>query len=120
MKIETMQLEKAILSLEKALHEEKNEYTRDATIQRFEYTVELSWKTGKKVMGTAQTSPRQVIRELAQSGLIDDPEFWFLALENRNLSSHSYKEELAERVYNFCKSFLPQAKNLLSRLQKVN
>ena len=37
--------QKALSSLEKALNQTKNEYTRDASIQRFKYCHELSWKT---------------------------------------------------------------------------
>jgi len=36
--------EKALLSLEKALEQPKNEFIRDSVIQRFEYTYELAWK----------------------------------------------------------------------------
>ena len=41
-------LENAVKSLERSLKQEKNEFTRDSTIQRFEYTFELAWKTLKR------------------------------------------------------------------------
>jgi len=37
-------LTKAVASLELALVQPKNEFVRDAVIQRFEYTYELCWK----------------------------------------------------------------------------
>ncbi len=117
MNISFAELEKALSSLEKALGQDKNDITRDASIQRFEFCVELSWKTAKKVMGTNSTAPKQVIREMAQNQFIDDMTFWLKAIDQRNLSAHTYKEALAEEVYAFAQSFLPQAHLLLVKLK---
>jgi nucleotidyltransferase substrate binding protein (TIGR01987 family) len=111
------QFERALNALEKALAEEKNDITRDATIQRFEFSVELAWKSAKRIMGTSTTAPKQVVREMAQNNLINDVEFWLVAIDKRNLSSHTYNEELANEVYNFAKSFLPLAKELFKKLK---
>lgn len=111
------EFEKALASLERALLETKTDITRDATIQRFEFCVELAWKTAKRTMGTGSTAPRVVIREMAMQGLIQDPENWFAFLEARNMSSHTYKEELAEKVYQVAKDFLPHGKALIKKLK---
>ena len=110
------ELAKALVSLEKALTVEKTDISRDASIQRFEFCVELSWKSARKVMGTSATAPKQVVREMAQSGLIENVEFWLKAIDQRNLSSHTYNERLAEEVYAFAESFLEPAKQLLTKL----
>ncbi len=109
---------KALQSLEKALKEPKSDIVRDATIQRFEFCVELAWKSAKRIMGTQTSAPKQVIREMAQSGFISDVEFWLKAIDQRNLSSHTYREQLAEEIYAFAQSFLPNAQELLRRLKK--
>lgn len=119
MDISLAEFAKALLSLEKALQEPKSDIVRDATIQRFEFCVELSWKSSKKFMGTASSAPKAVIREMAQNKLIDDVEFWLEAIDQRNLSSHTYKEVLAEQVYAFARAFLPKAQDLLKRIQAV-
>lgn len=111
------EFEKALNSLKIALNSEKNDLVRDATIQRFEFCVELAWKSAKKIMGTASSAPKQIIREMAQNQLIVDVELWLSAIDHRNLSSHTYNEELAEQVYNFAVGFLPQAQQLLKNLQ---
>ncbi|MDX9731323.1 MAG: HI0074 family nucleotidyltransferase substrate-binding subunit [Bdellovibrionales bacterium] len=109
--------EKAVSRLEDALNQNKNEFIRDSVIQRFEFCVELAWKTSKKIMGASTTAPKDVIREMAQSGYIEDAQSWLFAIDMRNLSSHTYKEDMAEKVYGFAAGFLPQLKQLLSHLQ---
>lgn len=113
----TCELEKALNALGEALRMQKSSIVRDATIQRFKFCVELSWKTAKKILGTNTGGPKPVFREMAQAGLIEDPVFWLEAVDMRNLSSHTYKEELAEKVYAYAKDFHPIAAKLLERLK---
>ena len=117
MGVSLKELEKAVTSLEKALKENKNDIVRDAVIQRFEFCVELAWKVSKKIMGTSSTAPKQVIREMAQNSLIKDPSPWLEAIDKRNLSSHTYNENLAEEVFSFANSFLPLLKDLFKVLK---
>lgn len=107
----------AVDSLRKALEAELNDLSRDATIQRFEFCIELAWKSAKKVMGSATGAPKMVIREMAQSGFITDPKIWLEAIEKRNLSVHTYNEDLAKEVYDFAKSFLIELENLIEKLE---
>lgn len=109
---------KAVTRLAEALQQNKNEFIRDSVIQRFEFCIELAWKSSKKLMGTATSAPKDVVREMAQSGYITDVELWLTAIDKRNLSSHTYKEDLADEVYAFAKSFLPQLQQLTNTLNK--
>lgn len=113
------ELEKALSALELALNSEKTDLNRDATIQRFEFCIELSWKTAKKIMGSNSVAPKVILREMAAQGLIGDPTIWFHFLEARNESSHTYKVEVAERVYTAAKDFLPHGQTLLIKLKAV-
>lgn len=108
---------KALESLEVALAAPKTDLNRDATIQRFEFTVELAWKVCKKLMGTKSTAPKEVIREMAQNSYVEDIQLWLLAIDKRNLSSHTYREEIAEEVYAFAKSFALEARKLARVLE---
>jgi nucleotidyltransferase substrate binding protein (TIGR01987 family) len=117
MSVSLDELSKALVSLEEALTVEKTDISRDASIQRFKFCVELSWKFAKKVMETSATAPKQVIREMAQNGFIEDVGFWLKSIDQRNLSSHTYNEKLAEEVFAFAASFLNPAKQLLKKLQ---
>lgn len=114
-----LEYEKALASLSEALNLPKTSITRDASIQRFEFCIELAWKTSKKILGLSASAPKIVIRDMAQNGLISDPEEWFVFLEARNLSSHTYKEELAEQVYKTAKIFLPKALDLLKKMKNI-
>jgi hypothetical protein len=62
----------ALRSLEEAfgLHlsfteEASKRLARDACIQRFEFCVELGWKTAGRIMGSSATAANTVIREMA-------------------------------------------------------
>ncbi len=90
---------------------------RDGCIQRFEFCVELAWKVAGKAMGSNSTAANLVIRELARNEYIDDPEKWFEFVKARNESSHTYDEQVAAKVFMFCRSFLPAGQALLLKLK---
>ena len=113
-----IEFKKAVLRLEEAVNYKKDDFLRDSVIQRFKFCVELAWKSSKKIMGTVSSAPKDVIREMAQSGYIQDVDKWLHAVDMRNLSSHTYKEDLAEEVYAFACNFLGELKNVVSRLEK--
>ena len=118
MSVSTVEFSKAVKRFEEAVLQDKNDFIRDSVIQRFEFSVELAWKTTKKVMGTSTSAPKDVVREMAQGGYIKDVNRWLQAIDMRNLSSHTYKEDLAEQVYNFSCEFLPELKALLKRVEQ--
>ena len=78
---------------------------RDASIQRFEYTFEAIWKLGKaflrEIEGLEIGSPKGVIRGFFQLGLFteEQAELALAMVDDRNLTSHTYNENLAERIY---------------------
>lgn len=113
------QLEKATRALKEALDQPYSDIVRDATIQRFEFCVELSWKVLKKIMGTSSVAPKTIVREAAQQGLISDPELWLQFIDARNLTSHTYNEDTAKEVYEWVQKFYPALQNeLLPNLRK--
>lgn len=114
----TEEFEKAVKRLGEALNQVKNEFLRDSVIQRFEFSVELAWKTSRRIMGTTTTAPKDIVREMAQASYIQDVELWLKAVDMRNLSSHTYKEDLAEQVYGFAKQFFPELSRLAQYLSR--
>ena len=91
---------------------------RDGLIQRFEFTVELAWKSLKEyledqgaVLGIA--SPRGVLKEAYAAGVITDAETWNRIIEARNITSHVYDEKTAQTVaYQIAREFLPVLQKL--------
>lgn len=74
----------------------------DAMIQRFEFCVELSWKLLKDYLSGENVgdfnSPRSVMKESYKMGLITEGELWLDMLEDRNLTSHTYDEIVANTI----------------------
>lgn len=114
----------ALKSLEKALAQPLDEFTRDASIQRFEYTFELCWKMIKRYLkeniNLPEGSLRDLFRQAAQQKLIASPGPWFEYQTARNLTSHTYNEMTADEVYEIAKSFAPEARKLLENLHKLS
>lgn len=94
---------RAITQLAKALQQEKNEYLRDSCIQRFEFTFDLAWKTTKAFMeeqkGVISRSPKDVFREAYKQGMLEYDTTWLDLTDLRNETVHTYREDMAERVY---------------------
>jgi nucleotidyltransferase substrate binding protein (TIGR01987 family) len=78
---------------------------RDAVIQRFEFTFELTWKSLKLYLerqGLDCGGPRSTLKKAFAEGLItspDEADVWLQMLEDRNLASHAYDEALAASIY---------------------
>ena len=119
--------EKALLSLEKALEQPKNEFIRDSVIQRFEYTYELAWKMLRRFLvadvGSEALAPltrKDLFRLAADKKIITDPLPWFEYHKARNTTSHTYDEVVAEQVYQSAKLFFTDAQLLYKELERRN
>mgnify|MGYP005760204271 CR=1 FL=1 len=70
----------------------------DASIQRFEFCIELTWKTLKKALtveGISANTPRECLQQAYIAHWLDDEGEWLSRLKDRNLALHPYKEEVA-------------------------
>jgi nucleotidyltransferase substrate binding protein (TIGR01987 family) len=95
---------KAFGQLEKAARQPKDEYLRDSVIQRFEFTHELAWKMLKLRLEAEDIfvrTPRETMQAALQAGLIEDGNAWSDLQKMRNLTSHTYNEDLADDVYTY-------------------
>jgi len=91
---------------EKSTHEVEREYRahRDSVIKRFEFTLDMVWKYLKFYLenrfGVVHNSPKPVMRECLKNNLISETEaLRALDMINAcNMTSHIYKEEIAEEI----------------------
>jgi len=92
---------------------------RDACIQRFEFCVELSWKTAIKALGLEIKSPNIAIRDMARNNLIDNTDLWFDLLVARNKTSHTYDEDVAVEVYTMTQKSIVHFENLYEKIESL-
>jgi nucleotidyltransferase substrate binding protein (TIGR01987 family) len=124
-------LQKAAYSLEEAVNEHKkqqdNLFVRDATIQRFEYTYELTYKMLKRFLEMTEASSEEIaqmsfatlIRTGAEKGLLQSSwDVWSSYRTARNLTSYTYDEAKAVEVCAIIPGFLFEAKYLIEQLDK--
>ncbi len=83
-------------------------------------TFELAWKVLKDYLeseGYMVKSPRETVKQAFQIGLIDNGHIWIDALSNRNLTTHTYDEELADKMTKeILISYLPELDKMYNRL----
>jgi len=86
------------------LKDSKSSVVRDGVIQRFEFTTELAWKVTREYLidqGFVEiNSPKAVMKEAFSYGLIKNDEIWIQILNDRNLTSHIYKEDMSIEICN--------------------
>ncbi|HEX7063442.1 MAG TPA: nucleotidyltransferase substrate binding protein [Bacillales bacterium] len=83
----------------------------DGVIQRFAFTIELYWKTLKRMLefeGLQTSSPKQSLKQAYQLHWIDDEQKWLDMLKDRNRTSHTYDENLANEIYQRLKGYYPE------------
>lgn len=102
------QADRALATLEALLeepHEKADTVVRDAAIQRFEYSFEAVWKAAQRYLrvaeGIEEGSPKAVIRASVRTGILGDEEgrAALSMVDDRNLTSHTYNESLADKIY---------------------
>jgi nucleotidyltransferase substrate binding protein (TIGR01987 family) len=137
MALDLSSLQKAVMSLERALNvaapdrlkemtADQQEVIRAGVIQNFELAYELCWKFVKRWLET-NLSPmiadgvtrRELFRLAAENRLIDDVEQW-MRHDARNQTAHIYDLEIAQEVYETARGFVRDARKLLQALESRN
>ncbi|PWH81229.1 HI0074 family nucleotidyltransferase substrate-binding subunit [Brumimicrobium oceani] len=95
----------------------------EGTIQRFEYVVELLWKTlnrGLKYEGVKikPDTPRETMKEGFKANFLHNKVTWQELLDKRNESSHEYlHEEFIDDYYDEIISLTPHIEEVLVLLE---
>ncbi|PCI97913.1 MAG: nucleotidyltransferase [Flavobacteriales bacterium] len=102
--------QKALNQLTKFIEKgELNELEEQGLIQSFEYTHEIAWKTlkdflkdkGEENLYGSKDTTRLAFKE----GLLKNGEVWMDMIKSRNLTSHTYNEEVSTLIVNQIKQF---------------
>jgi nucleotidyltransferase substrate binding protein (TIGR01987 family) len=117
--------DKALMRLEEALlrSAELDDLVIVATIQRFEFTFELGWEALKRkllIQGIETTTPRHSLQQAYAVGWLDEELIWLNMLRDRNLTSHTYREEQALEIYRKINSYAIELRKLSVKLRNIN
>jgi nucleotidyltransferase substrate binding protein (TIGR01987 family) len=91
---------------------------KEGVIQRFEYSLELAWKTVKDYLEEggsiiSPVTPRQVLKDAFAAKIISDGQVWIDMVDHRNLLSHNYDLAVFEKaVEDIAARYLPAMKSL--------
>lgn len=105
---------------------ELSQLEKEGIIQRFEYTLELGWKTLKDKMESDglildRISPKVVVKEAFQAKYIDQVDVWLQMINDRNLLSQSYDLKTFESVIPDIQSvYTPLLALLAKNLSEIN
>lgn len=99
-------------------------HLRSAVLQSFEFSYELSVRTLRRVLAERAVTDDEVLdlsfndllRRAAAAGVLPDAQGWRRWRELRNLTSHAYDAELAQRVASASREFLAEARALATAL----
>ena len=116
---------KALNRLKEALLEEPTDIVVDGTLQRYEFTFELAWKTIKDYLaynGYSDNiaSPRAIIQLAYQAKVINNGDTWINMMLDRNALSHLYDEEKLREIYENVKNIYLNELNELKEFLERN
>ena len=107
--------------------DENDSHLRDGLIQQFEFTYDVAHKTLRRVLEARAADPAEIdrmsfptlIRTAFEQGLLEEgwPK-WQDFRANRNITSHTYDEDLARKVANAIPRFLDEVRDLADKLSR--
>jgi nucleotidyltransferase substrate binding protein (TIGR01987 family) len=98
---------------------------RDSIIKRFEYCIDSFWKFLKIYLEEIQkidvklASPREILRLSLQDDVVTKAEYEILiyAVTDRNLTSHTYNQDLANKISSQVPLYFATMKSIMDRLE---
>ncbi len=115
--------ERSLKTLKEVLDMPFSVIVRDAAIQRFEYNFEIMWKLLKHYLkdeeGIICNSPKTCFKEAFSQQMVTEKETVVLLemTDDRNLTSHTYHEEVAEQIFSRLKKYHKLMNKLFSKIK---
>ena len=103
---------------------ELNDLEEQGLIQAFEYTYELAWNTLKDYFESQGEidihGSRDAFRLAFKRGLIEDGETWMDMIKSRTLTSHTYNEDVAEKIAaDIVNRYFPEFVTLQTKMESL-
>jgi nucleotidyltransferase substrate binding protein (TIGR01987 family) len=113
------QLEKAALL---ARQRPLSELEQQGLIQSFEYTHELAWNVLKDFLEDQGLknlyASKDSTREAFKRGLIQNGEVWMDMIKSRNISSHTYNQDIAREIAEkIIENYVPEFSRLIETME---
>jgi nucleotidyltransferase substrate binding protein (TIGR01987 family) len=105
-------LEEAAVKTKANVGSEEYTFFRDSAIQRFEFTLEIAWKSIKQFLleydGIECRSPKACMRDFFTAGYLNDEQISLLLqmIDDRNLATHTYHESLADEIFSHIEIYI--------------
>ncbi|NLA40871.1 MAG: nucleotidyltransferase [Smithella sp.] len=122
--------EQAYTQLERAVELSKkrplSELEEQGIIQAFEFTHELAWNVLKDFLeeqgARGLYGSKDSSREAFKRGLIEDGDAWMSMIQSRNLTSHTYNRNIAQKIVQaILENYYTEFGRLLAELKsKIN
>jgi nucleotidyltransferase substrate binding protein (TIGR01987 family) len=122
--------EQAYTQLERAVELSKkrplSELEEQGIIQAFEFTHELAWNVLKDFLeeqgARGLYGSKDSSREAFKQGLIEDGDAWMSMIQSRNLTSHAYNRNIAQKIVQaILENYYTEFGRLLAELKsKIN
>jgi nucleotidyltransferase substrate binding protein (TIGR01987 family) len=115
-------LEEAVIKTKACTGSKEYAFFRDSTIQRFEFTLEIAWKSIKQFLleqdGLECRSPKACMREFFSVGYLDDTQVSLLLqmIDDRNLATHTYHESLADEIFSHIEIYLELLQKVYNKI----
>lgn len=125
--------DKALISLEvniqkikiKPKSDDDYDIYRDSTIQRYEYSIELAKKLMSKYIEEIDkkvAGQKLILKKAFEFDLIES-DIWFNMIDDRNITSHEYNENLAnellENIFTYVSVLREFYKNISVKIQEL-
>jgi len=102
----------AILNLSAILEEAETDIVRDAAIKRYEICYELAWKSIQEALKREGLevckSPKSCFKQAFKQGWIENEEVFSEMVQTRNLTAHTYNEDLAKEIFSHLGNYVVQ------------
>lgn len=105
-------------------HSSDYSFFRDSTIQRFEFTLEISWKSIKEYLlikeGIECRSPKSCAKEFFSVGYLESEQIalFLEMIDDRNLATHTYHESLANDIFENISKYISLLETIYKTISK--